>query len=86
MTETAYYTGSTVLLVLFMAIADVFDALVSKRCYKDPIPVDQAFDIIKEESGIHLDPKPVEVFLKHKEKYANINIIIHSTNSDQTTL
>lgn len=69
-----------------MAIADVFDALVSKRCYKDPIPVDQAFDIIKEESGTHFDPKLVEVFLKHKEKYANINIIIHSNNSDQTTL
>ena len=52
-----------------MAIADVFDALVSKRCYKDPIPFDDAIKIIEEESGTHFDPKLVEVFLKYKEKY-----------------
>lgn len=56
-----------------MSIADVFDALVSKRCYKDPIPYDEAFKIIEEESGSHFDPKLVEVFLKHKEKYIDIN-------------
>lgn len=56
-----------------MALADVFDALVSKRCYKDPIPTDEAFKIIKNESGTHFDPKLVDVFLKHKEKYMSIN-------------
>ena len=56
-----------------MAIADVFDALVSKRCYKDAMPVDEAFKTIQEESGTHFDPKLVEVFLKHKDKYAAIN-------------
>lgn len=56
-----------------MAIADVFDALVSKRCYKDPFPIDEAFKIIKEESGSHFDPKLVNVFLAHKEKYQEIN-------------
>ena len=50
-----------------MAIADVFDALISKRCYKDAIPFDEAFEIIKSESGTHFDPKLVEVFLKEKE-------------------
>ena len=59
-----------------MAIADVFDALVSKRCYKDAIPVDEAFKIIEEESGTHFDPKLVEVFLANKDKYAQINSII----------
>ena len=29
-----------------MAIADVFDALISKRCYKEKIPIDEAFKII----------------------------------------
>lgn len=52
-----------------MAIADVFDALVSKRCYKDAMPVEEAFRIIEEESGTHFDPELVEVFLKNKERY-----------------
>lgn len=56
-----------------MAIADVFDALVSKRCYKEAMPVEEAFKEIEKESETHFDPKLVEVFLKHKEKYASIN-------------
>ena len=56
-----------------MAIADVFDALISKRCYKDAIPVEEAFKIIEEESGTHFDPQLVKVFLNHKEKYIEIN-------------
>ena len=59
-----------------MAIADVFDALVSKRCYKEALPVEEAFNIIKEESGSHFDPKLIEVFLSNKEKYAEINASI----------
>ena len=57
-----------------MAIADVFDALVSKRCYKDAISAEAAFKIIKEESGSHFDPQLVKVFLDHKEKYQKISI------------
>lgn len=45
-----------------MAIADVFDALVSPRCYKEPFPVSKAFEIIKEESGSHFDPTLAELF------------------------
>ena len=56
-----------------MAIADVYDALISKRCYKDAMPVDKAFEIIKEESGTHFDPKLVEVFLNHKEDFLNVD-------------
>ena len=52
-----------------MAIADVFDALISKRCYKEAMPIEEAFKTIEEESGTHFDPKLVEVFLKNKEKY-----------------
>jgi putative two-component system response regulator len=51
-----------------MAIADVFDALVSKRCYKEPVSYEQAFDIICDESGRHFDPKIVEVFMKLKDE------------------
>jgi HD-GYP domain-containing protein (c-di-GMP phosphodiesterase class II) len=45
-----------------MAIADVFDALVSQRCYKDAYPVTKAFDMIINDSGTHFDPKLVEAF------------------------
>lgn len=44
------------------AIADVFDALCSKRPYKDPFPVEKALDIIRSETGKHFDPAVVEAF------------------------
>jgi putative two-component system response regulator len=47
-----------------MAIADVYDALVTQRPYKQPIPHDQAVKIIKEGSGTHFDPFLVQVFEK----------------------
>lgn len=47
-----------------MAVADVFDALVSRRVYKDMMPQEQAFIVIEEEAGSHFDPQIVEVFLK----------------------
>lgn len=55
-----------------MAIADVFDALVSKRCYKEPIPVEEAFKIIEEDAGKHFDPKLAEIFLRHREDFCDI--------------
>ena len=52
-----------------MAVADVFDALISKRCYKEPIPFDQAVEEMKNESGTHFDPELIKVFLRHKEEF-----------------
>lgn len=46
-----------------MAVADVFDALTSKRCYKDAMPLTKAYAIIREESGTHFDPLVAEAFL-----------------------
>ncbi|MCX4324035.1 MAG: HD-GYP domain-containing protein [Lachnospiraceae bacterium] len=45
-----------------MAVADVFDALTSKRCYKEAMPLDKAYAIIREESGTHFDPVITEAF------------------------
>ena len=45
-----------------MAVADVFDALTSKRCYKSAMPLEKAYAIIREESGTHFDPAVVETF------------------------
>ncbi|WP_407427594.1 HD-GYP domain-containing protein [Treponema sp.] len=51
-----------------MAVADVFDALVSERCYKKPMPYDDAFELIKNEAGQHFDPEVVELFLEMKDE------------------
>lgn len=47
-----------------MALADVFDALVSKRCYKEAFSFDRAFAIIEEDAGTHFDKKLAKVFLQ----------------------
>lgn len=46
-----------------MALADVFDALVSERYYKKAFTLDEAFKIIEESAGKHFDPKLAELFL-----------------------
>lgn len=51
-----------------MAVADVFDALVSKRSYKEGFPLDKAMDIIIEESGTHFDPQLVNLFVAAKDR------------------
>ena len=47
-----------------MALADVFDALVSKRCYKEAFSFDEAFSIIVQDTGTHFDPDLASVFLR----------------------
>lgn len=46
-----------------MAVADVFDALTSKRCYKPAMTVDAAYQIIAESSGSHFDPIVADAFI-----------------------
>ena len=54
------------------AIADTFDALVSRRVYKDPIPVEHALAVIREGRGTQFDPELVDVFLDCREDVATI--------------
>lgn len=49
-----------------LAVADVFDALVSKRSYKEPFPLDKAFAIIKEEAGSHFDVDVANAFIESR--------------------
>ncbi len=51
-----------------MALADVYDALVSERCYKKAMPPEEALKIIKEESGSHFDPRLTDVFIRHSRE------------------
>jgi putative two-component system response regulator len=46
-----------------MALADVYDALVSERPYKKPFPHEEAMRIIKEGRGIQFDPELVDLFV-----------------------
>ena len=52
-----------------MAIADIYDALVSERPYKRPFTHEQAVEIIKNGRGTHFDPKIVDVFLTVMEEF-----------------
>ena len=55
------------------AVADVFDAISSKRCYKDDWGTDKAKEIIIEGKGKHFDPKIVNNFLNCYDKIIQIN-------------
>ena len=55
-----------------MAIADVFDALVTRRCYKAAFTFDRAMDILREIAGSQLDPGLVSAFLKNQLKVYEI--------------
>ena len=55
-----------------MAVADVFDALVSKRSYKDGFPIEKALDIIREGMGTHFDPQVAAAFLHAEDKVREI--------------
>ena len=46
-----------------MALADVFDALVSKRCYKEAFTFDKAFEIIESSIGTHFDAQLGKIFI-----------------------
>lgn len=55
-----------------MALADVFDALVSKRCYKDSFSYDKAFQIIEESLGTHFDPLLGKAFIACRENLESL--------------
>ncbi|MDD2925236.1 HD domain-containing phosphohydrolase [Rhodoferax sp.] len=55
-----------------MALADVFDALTTKRVYKDAFPVSDAVATITAEKGKHFDPALVDVFLERRNEFAKI--------------
>lgn len=54
-----------------MAVADVFDALISVRVYKDAMSFDEAYHILEMEAGTHFDPELVQVFVAIKDQVRN---------------
>ncbi|MBU0683896.1 MAG: HD domain-containing phosphohydrolase [Candidatus Omnitrophota bacterium] len=55
-----------------VALADCFDALTSKRSYKDAYSFDKSVSIVSEEAGTHFDPAVVISFIRNKEKIKKI--------------
>jgi putative two-component system response regulator len=55
-----------------MAIADVYDALITKRVYKDAMSHEEAVKIIEDGAGTHFDPEAVAAFSIVKDKFASI--------------
>ncbi len=56
-----------------VAIADVFDALVSKRPYKEPFQDQKAYEIIVQDSGTHFDPQVVVAFQKNFDRFLEVH-------------
>jgi len=54
------------------AVADVFDALGSDRCYKKAWEDEKIFELLKEERGKHFDPQLVDIFFEHLEEFLEI--------------
>lgn len=63
------------------AIADVSDALVSKRPYKEPVPFERAMQQLRRGRGTHFDPRPLDAF----EPMA-AELYAHGAGADAATL
>ena len=65
--------GNTIpLSARLMAVADVYDALISERVYKPAYSHEQAVEIIRDGRGSHFDPDMVDAFLALSEEFLRI--------------
>src|SRR5574343_2049935 len=56
-----------------MAVADVYDALISRRPYKEPMPHDKAVQLIIDGRGAHFDPDIVDAFIVLQDEFLAIS-------------
>ena len=55
-----------------MAVADVYDALISRRVYKEGMPHERAVEIMTEGRGTHFDPDILDAFLELQPEFQSI--------------
>ena len=67
------------------AVADVFDALTSARVYKDPMPAEDARDVIVSQSGKHFDPAIIDAFLAKFDDFLRVKDSIDGGEVDPST-
>jgi putative two-component system response regulator len=65
-----------------MAVADVYDALISRRVYKEGMPHEKAVAIIVQGRGNHFDPDMVDAFVDIQEEFRAIALQYADTDSD----
>ena len=65
-----------------MALADVYDALISRRVYKEGMPHEKAIAILSEGRGTHFDPDMVDAFLDIQDEIREIAGKYADTDSD----
>ncbi|MEX0729082.1 MAG: HD domain-containing phosphohydrolase [Planctomycetaceae bacterium] len=61
------------------AVADVFDALSSKRSYKPAFPLEKCFQILEEGRGTHFDPAVLDAFFRRRNEIVSIQIELADT-------
>ena len=69
-----------------MALADVYDALISKRVYKPPMPHEKAVEIIIEGKGKHFDPDAVDAFVELEDTFRNIALTFADYDEERQML
>ncbi len=57
-----------------VAVADVYDALTTRRSYKAAFSEEKTAEILKKEAGTHFDPRLVQLFLENKKLFAEIRM------------
>lgn len=65
-----------------MAVADVYDALISRRVYKMPMPYEQATQIVANGRGSHFDPDVVDAFMRIRDTFQAIAERYADSDSD----
>lgn len=68
-----------------MAVADVYDALISKRVYKPAFSHEKAIEIITEGRGSHFDPDMVDAFVMIAEDFRDIALRFADDEADHST-
>mgnify|MGYP003951153393 CR=1 FL=1 len=67
-----------------MAVADVYDALISRRVYKNSVPHEQAVAIIQEGRGVHFDPDITDAFVELQESFRAIAARFADSDDDMS--
>ena len=65
-----------------MAVADVYDALISRRVYKEGMPHRQAVEIMVAQRGKHFDPDVLDAFLDLQDTFCAIAVRFHDSDTD----
>ena len=61
-----------------IAVADFFEAITAKRHYRDPLPIETAFDLLDKERGVHFEKEIVDAFIQYYQKTNKIKIQQHN--------